>query len=48
MGAYLKNKGWGGGHELAAGMFVDDLNDFQKKIHIIEEDLADQIQILIQ
>jgi len=48
MGAYLKNKGWGGGHELAAGMFVEDLNDFQKKIHIIEEDLADQIQILIQ
>lgn len=48
MGNYLKSKGWGGGHELAAGMFVDDSDDFVERMMIMEEDLADEIQSLIQ
>ena len=37
MGEILKNKGWGGGHFFSCGMFVNDVNDFKKKIEILEE-----------
>jgi len=40
MGEMLKNKGWGGGHPLSCGMFVDDLNDFKIKIDILEEEIT--------
>jgi len=37
VGTILKEKGWGGGHCQSAGMFCDDIDDFQKKCAALEE-----------
>jgi len=42
-GEILKVHGWGGGHALAAGFFSTDMNDFQDKIKILEEEIAEKI-----
>ncbi len=38
-GNYLKEKGWGGGHKVAAGFFCDEQEDIEKRINIIEKHL---------
>ena len=40
MGEILKNKGWGGGHSMSCGLFVNDINDFKNKTTILEEEIS--------
>jgi len=37
MGTILKEKGWGGGHCQSAGLFADDIDDFEMKCKALEE-----------
>jgi len=44
-GDFLKNKGWGGGHKRAAGLFVDDENDFESKTKTIEKYIVNTFDV---
>lgn len=43
MGTILKEKGIGGGHEKSAGLFCDDIDDFQRKAKDLENVIFDYI-----
>ncbi|HON83299.1 MAG TPA: hypothetical protein PLI22_04085 [Caldisericia bacterium] len=45
-GKFLKDRGWGGGHERAAGMFLDGEEDFLSKINIIEKYIANNFDLV--
>jgi oligoribonuclease NrnB/cAMP/cGMP phosphodiesterase (DHH superfamily) len=45
IGSLLKTKGYGGGHEMAAGFWTSDSKDFEIKIKTLENDINNMINI---